>query len=159
MQHISHPLLSSIFSSFALSQIVCRPTHTSPNGNSTLIDLALIPPSTEVVSCSVVPPIGNSDHNGIELLLRQKSAAREPNNSKRLIWRYAQANWPLANSLLKSESWDDLHELDVNQAWVKWEERFMAIMEECIPQSILPKTPNLPWISKEVLSAMRRRNK
>ncbi len=73
--------------------------------------------------------------------------------------RYAQANWPLANSLLQSESWDDLHELDVNQAWMKWEEIFMAIMEACIPQSRLPKQPNLPWISKEVLSSMRSRNK
>ena len=35
----------------------------------------------------------------------------------------------------------------------------MAIMEECIPQSRLPKKRNLPWISKGVLTAMRRRNK
>ena len=151
----SHPLhfkLSSVLSTFSLSQIVQMLTHTSPSGNSTLIDLVpFVPPSTEVESCSVVPPIGNSDHNGIMRFLKQKSSSRDPNNSKRLVWRYAQANWPFANSLL--------FKLDVNRACTRWEERFMAIIEECIPQSRLPKKRNFPWISKEVLTTMRRRNK
>ena len=49
-------------------------------------DLALVSSSTEVVS--LAPPISNSDHNGIELNLRQQPASREPKNS---VCRYAQA--------------------------------------------------------------------
>ena len=41
-------------------------------------------------------------------------------------------------------SWDDQLVLNVNQVWARWEDRFMAIMEECIPQSRLPKKRNRP---------------
>ena len=36
--------------------------------------------------------------------------------------------------------------------------RFMEIMNECIPQRLLPNQRNLPWLSKSLVQLMRRRN-
>ena len=157
----SHPLysnLSTFLSTFALSQVVPHATHTSLRGKSTLIDLALVPSSTEVVSCAVVPPIANSDHNGVQLVLRQQTPGKQCTTNKRRIWRYARADWTHANNLLQAECWDDLLHLDANEAWTQWESRFMAIMEQCIPHSQATKQQNLPWVTKQVLAAMRKRN-
>ena len=34
----------------------------------------------------------------------------------------------------------------------------MSIMEECIPRRVLPSQRNLPWLNKNIKSAMRKRN-
>ena len=36
--------------------------------------------------------------------------------------------------------------------------RFMEIMNECIPQRLLPNRRNLPWLSKSLVQLMRRKN-
>ena len=36
--------------------------------------------------------------------------------------------------------------------------RFMEIMNECIPQRLLPNRRNLPWLSKSLVQLMRKRN-
>ena len=40
------------------------PTHISPSGGATLIDLALIYEPSSLLDCSVCPPLANSDHKG-----------------------------------------------------------------------------------------------
>ena len=99
------------------AQFVPKPTHTGPSGNSTLT--CLVSSSTEVVS--LVPPIGNSNHN--MLTLRQQPASREQSYSKDLYGGMPKSETgPLiANSILHSEQWDDLLELNVNQMRARWE--------------------------------------
>ena len=64
------PTLLYIMNSFDLTQVVSSPTHVSHNGKETLIDLALISSSSKLKECSVIPPLGNSDHDGNHLALR-----------------------------------------------------------------------------------------
>ena len=42
-----------------------EPTPVATSGNATLIDLALVSNRGLVENCSVIPPLINSDHNGI----------------------------------------------------------------------------------------------
>ena len=61
-----HPLffkLSCILHSFILTQVVSEPTHA----HQFLIDLALLSILSKLVTCEVVPPLCNSDHDGISL--------------------------------------------------------------------------------------------
>ena len=61
----SHPLFSNLCSmldSFSFEQVVTEPTHTSPLGNSSLIDLVMISNPSLLSSCTVIPPLGSSDH-------------------------------------------------------------------------------------------------
>jgi len=41
---------------------------------------------------------------------------------------------------------------------MQWQERFLAIMEECIPRKVLPPRRNLPCLNKGIIQSIRRRN-
>ena len=59
--------------SFSLDvQVVPEPTHSNPNGSSSLIDLALVSNTSKLPSCAVIPPLSTSDHNGLHLELKRK---------------------------------------------------------------------------------------
>ena len=51
----------------SMSQVVLSPTLTNSNGHASLIDLALVSSKTQLLDCSVTPPLVNADHNGLEL--------------------------------------------------------------------------------------------
>ena len=59
-------LLDNILSNFNLFQVVQEPTST---GGATLINLALVSNLEALESCSVIPPLASSDHNGISLTM------------------------------------------------------------------------------------------
>ena len=113
------------------------------------------------LGCSIVPPLSNSDHNGIliQMRWRQSGSSSCPNNSKgRKIWLYNHADWDRAIKLLDSCDWGVLLGQDANESWTNWCEKFLSIMEECIPRRTLPQRRNLPWLSKTIVQSMRKRN-
>ena len=75
------------------------------------------------------------------------------------MWRYTHANFDLACELLDSTDWDLLFcSGDVNECWSNWKSRFLQVMELCVPQSTLRSRRNLPWLTKTIVQAIRRRN-
>ena len=94
----SHPLFShlqTIADYFALTQAVSSPTHSSHNGNSSLIDLVFISCPDRLHSCETVPPLGSSDHLGVHLALKRSITRNAPLN-QRTIWRYKYADYEKA---------------------------------------------------------------
>ena len=76
-----------------------------------------------------------------------------------MIWRYAHADFPLAQQLLFEVDWDRIITDDVDSSWLNWQSKFLEIMEICIPKKVLSsKRRNLPWLTKRIVQAMRRRN-
>ena len=70
----SHPFYShlcNIIDSFSLHQCVTDPTHTSPSGTASLIDLVFVSDSQLLSNCVIIPPLGTSDHNGIHVSLKE----------------------------------------------------------------------------------------
>ena len=65
------------------------------------------------------------------------------------------ANFETANSSLESFDNTTLLNSNINQAW---ENAFMSVMEQCIPQASLPNKYNLPWLNVELTKLMRARN-
>ena len=61
-------LLNVISDFFSLDQIVTQPTHFSPSGTPSLIDLVFVPSFTSH-SCTVLPPVSNSDLPRLSLFL------------------------------------------------------------------------------------------
>ena len=55
------------------------------------------PSSLEV--CSVIPPLSNSDYNGVSLTIKWKTANRK--SRPRKIWKYSQADFPGACELIE----------------------------------------------------------
>ena len=65
----THCMLSNLIQ----TSLVTDTTHVNTNGTATLIDLALVSTPSLLQNCEVIPPIGNSDHNGILLKLKWNS--------------------------------------------------------------------------------------
>ena len=121
------------------------------NGSCTTIDLALV---SEPCSAQMIPPLSNSDHNGIFLNLKCQSTRLNVPTKRQLIWKYKLANFKAANEILSNVDLDSLLDNDINQAWYNWQGQFLVIMEDCIPKGMLPKMKQPPWITKEIRSAI-----
>ena len=158
----NHPLfckLSSFLHSFELTQVVSQPTCINPSGNSTLIDLVLLSAPSQLVSCNVIPPLGNSDHNGIHLTLKRFWNPSPVKTQKRNVWRYSHAHFDKANALINANDWTFLdNESDMDTLWSMWEERFMGIMEQYIPKATISPRRNLPWMNKHIRAKIKKRN-
>ena len=81
-----------------LTQVVSDPTHETPSGVKSLIDLIFLSHPSQLVHCDVSPPLGTSDHNCIILGV---STCRTTTNSTKVIprkiWRYSLADGILQN--------------------------------------------------------------
>ena len=156
----NHPCYRSLHDTillYSLTQVVNDITHIHHNGTTSTIDLVLMSNPSQLTQCNTIPPLANSDHNGI-LLLTSWKAAGGPSYRRRTIWRYNHANWEGACELINDFDWDSIVSDDVNSSWMKWQHQFLSIMEQCIPQRSLPPRKNLPWMNKNLKQAMRRRN-
>jgi len=54
--------------------------------------------------------------------------------------------------------WDRLLTDDINESLSNWQAKFMGIIEDCVPKKVLPKQQNLPWMTRNLIRAMRKRN-
>ena len=109
-------------------------------------------------SCETVPALGSSDHYGILATFAHDTNRPSPLVPRR-IWRYAYADYELANDmLLELDPSDIIVNEDVNASWNNWSQRFMEIMESCIPHARLPRRKNLPWLSKQIIQLIKKRN-
>ena len=151
--------LQSILQSFSLSQVVHTPTHKNSNGHASLIDLALVSNKTQLLDCSVVPPLANADHNGLELSLKWKHCDKQVRITPRTVWRYKDADYRKACQMIDETDWDGLlHNDDIDCSTINWHNRFMEIMSTCIPQQSLKRRRNVPWLTKHIIRHIRMRN-
>lgn len=151
-------LQHTIASSLCLTQVVTEPTCLSSTSNS-LIDLVFVSASINVLSCTTIPALANSDHHGLCTSIAAGCSKAKPKRRQRKVWRYSHANFERASELLVNTDWDSLFDSgDVNVCWANWKSRFLEVMMECIPQSTLRSRQNLPWLTKSIMQAIRRRN-
>ena len=126
--------------------------------NASHIYLALVSNLPQLHKCSIVPPLANSDHSGLEMSTKWRNIRRPATSSKRVVWKYAQVDFGKACSLIEGTNWDALVNNNIDVSLKNWQNRFLSIIEECIPNLILPRRRNLPLMSKNLLRAMRKQN-
>ena len=160
MSTCSHPQfhkLNNIMSTYNLSQMVTEHTHVHHNGTKSTIDLLFVSDPHLVRSCLTIPPISNSDYLGLQINLSLKAPIQVP--KRRIVWRYQLADWDRACQLIDSTDWLSLvDQADINRSWINWRDKFIQIMQECIPSCVLPPRRNRPWLTKRLIQAIRRRN-
>ena len=81
-EHSLFSYVSDVLYSFSLTQVVPSHSHVSPNGNVSLIDLALLSDIKYLQFCTTVPPLSTSDHLGVSLALKWETHAERNNYSK-----------------------------------------------------------------------------
>ena len=141
--HHLYSRLKCLWELLSLHQVVTEPTRSASNGSETLIDYVFLSNISQLASCSVFPPIANSDHSCIDVvLLPGKSSVRTRTKIRRVIWKYALADFSRANEMLESVNVDELikDDHDVDDTWRKWEEHFMSVMHQCIPTVAISAT-------------------
>ena len=98
--------LAECLSPFALHQVVQSATHHSSIGTPSLIDPVFISNVSQLGSCSVIPPLATSDHNGIHVVVKQPTPPVREARNPRLVWRYKETNLDLAKTLIETTNWD-----------------------------------------------------
>ena len=86
-------------------------------------------------SCSIVPPLSSSDHNGIVIQMRwrQPGSHNCPNNSKgRTIWLYNHADWDRAIELIDNCDWNALLGQDVSESLTNWRRKFLSTQKSVL---------------------------
>ena len=112
---------------------------------------------SQLIQCCITPPLANSDHNGLHLLLKWKPTHRQFKLSQHLIWDYKHADFTKACDLIRITDWDSLlHENDIDTSTRNWQKRFLEIMSECIPQRQLPMRHNLPWLNQNIVRCIHK---
>ena len=158
----THPLFSKLFcisSSFLLLRVVSHPTHFSHLGVPSIIDLAFVSCLYNLISCTTIPPLSNSDHMGIAISYNLPTNNKRPRTAPRSVWCYSLGDFDKACELLENVDWDAItKDSDVDTCWNNWQHNYLSIIKECIPQKVLSRRKHLPWISLSILKAIKRRN-
>ena len=145
---------------FSLDQIVSHPTHFSPSGSPSLIDLVFTSPSFSPSSCNILPPISNSDHRAI-LFCLPASQVPSPSSSSsfRRVWLYESADFSITSNFLSNIPWSSiLSSSDVNCAWLTFKFTFLRIIHLTVPSKLVSSPPYPPWITRSFLSRIKKRN-
>ena len=151
--------LQAIASLHSLTQMVSDPTHASPGGSSTIIDLVFVSNENTVVDCSTTPPLANSDHSGLQVQYDWRHSGKQIREVPRQIWCFKDADFEMTCNMLYDVDWDAiLVEDDIDVSAANWHYQFMEIMEACIPRKTLRCRKNLPWLTRDITRAMRKRN-
>ena len=147
----------SITSSFQLCQVVSDPTHNSPNGDSSLIDWALLSNVSQLKKCTFIPPLCSS---GIALILEWRVATKTNKSKPRIIWKYSCADFTKAHNILDTTDWNKLLFNPVDVSTTIWHKVYiyMNVMNECRPQTSLSRRRNLPWLDNNICKVMRKSN-
>ena len=118
-----------------------------------------IPLESIVFQFSIVlllPPLGTSDHYGIQIVPNWKCNADQVHQQQRVIWRYKNADFGRACQLINETDWDSLLPSDdIDLATTNWHNTFI---EACISQQTLKKKRNVPWLNKNIIHHIRKRN-
>ena len=104
------------------------------------------------------PPIGNSDHNLIELNHTSVSPVAPP-SSQRLFWHYDRANWVALRNFFANYSWDSC--FAGGDASIAAEEVAAVIlkgMSRFIPSSSKSFSPRNPWFGPACSRAIQARD-
>ena len=77
------------------------------------------------------------------------------------VWRYkyAVSKESTLNDMICDLDLDEIFvENDIQASWSNLKSSFLDIMDSCIPKAILPTRHNLPWLNKEIVQLIRKRN-
>ena len=130
----------------------------APNGEQSLIDLALLSESSTSYVYETICPLGNSDHAGITLSIGMchNGAGANKKSRVRMVWIYKFANFNKAKNLILSTNWDMFLSDNADLSVENWQNHFLAIMNLCIPRKPLFKKTRPLWLSRYILKLIRK---
>lgn len=151
--------ITTITSLFSLQQLIHSPTHFSPSGSPSTIDLIFAPLSFQSV-VTLLPPVGTFDHQLSHLFSRLLHLSiftldlhpkKEYGSIIGLISiKSMTSSLPLTGPLLPPDS-DDALSL--------FYELFFNIVHQFTPSKLVPFCPLPPWLLRPLLHKIRDRRR
>ena len=145
MEDSSHHLyhkVHSLLEYFNFTQVVSEFTHKASCGSTSLIDLVFTSAPSQVLGCTTIPPLDNTNaksyHLGIQLTISWKAPGTRSSSLRRTVWRYAHADFAKASQMISETDWNAFYSEDINLYCARWQQTFLSIMEQCIPRKVLP---------------------
>ena len=131
------------------------PTHFSPNGDSSLLDLILTSNSDIFRSLNTFPPLGKSDHAVVHCVLAYRPSRSSPGRLRR-ISGFDKADFAQVNHLLLSADWSLITSApDMDVAWEAWKSVFFNIVSAKVPSKYIAKVrPKPAWMSSTLEQAI-----
>ncbi len=107
---------------------------------------------------TVTARLANSDDCGLTLSLNWTTSQRVPPMRPRTVWKYRDADFQKAKSMIDAIDWNSVLPDDPDLAAIIWQSKFLDIMAQCIPTQYLPRRRRVPWLTKNVMRHIRKRN-
>ena len=149
----SPPQISSIMDKISLRQIVSEPTRcTITVGVATVIDHVYLSEKLNFSSCNILPPIGGSDHNCVSVSLQLSTPKLK--TTRRQVWLYKKADFDPANDSLQRIPSSMFPDDDVDNFWSQWYD-----LSSFIPKKTISSHKQLPYISKDLLILIRKKQR
>ena len=113
-----------------------------------------------IESQSVLPCIGNTDHNTVQCVLSINTISKQ--NFKRVrksVWCLSEGDFDKAASRIDDFDWNTILEMnDINTVWEAFKSNFLGIMTNCVPQKTILTRPSVPWLNVALVKRIRKRN-
>ncbi|MCG7882866.1 MAG: hypothetical protein JAY96_14895 [Candidatus Thiodiazotropha endolucinida] len=124
-----------------------------------VLDPILIPDDMPYLDSGVLEtPANISDHKATFVRIPFHYSCQT--TFKRLVWLYRNADFQQLKILISNYDWSILSEGSVNEACVKFTDKFLEFVKMCIPSKIVTVRPNdKPWFDSEIRHFVRIRDK
>jgi hypothetical protein len=136
-----------------MAQMVDFPTHIKGN----ILDLVVTNMPERILEVREEGRLGKSDHS---ILVVEVSVGKgeEKRDEVRYDWRGA--DWYKMNSLLRERTWQqEIREADTERAWEIFAKKIQDATEKCVPVRRRRNVNRPPWMSQEILRAIRKRKR
>ena len=149
--------LHNYFTKFVKDNYLWQLVHF-PTRNNNILDLILTNIPDKIHNLHGYDDIISTDHKliGFDLDL---TVPKEP-DIKRYVYDFKRADWSSLNNSLQNTSWDQCFvPNDVDGTLSNWCAVFLTIVNQHVPKSKTRNIHDHPWIDKEILSLIKRKNK
>jgi hypothetical protein len=149
--------LHNYFTKFVKDNYLWQLVHF-PTRNNNILDLILTNIPDKIHNLHGYDDIISTDHKliGFDLDLR---VPKKP-DIKRSVYNFKRADWSSLNNSLQNTSWDQCFvPNDVDASLSNWCAVFLTVVNQHVPKSKTRNIHDHPWIDKELLSLIMRKNK
>ena len=128
-----------------------------PTRNNNILDLILTNIPDKIHNLHGYDDIISTDHKLIGFDLDLK-VPKKP-DIKRSVYNFKRADWSSLNNSLQNTSWDQCFvPNDVDASLSNWCAVFLTVANKHVPKSKTRNIHDHPWIDKELLSLIKRKN-
>jgi hypothetical protein len=137
-----------------MTQLVDFPTHIKGN----ILDLVITNMPERVLEVREEGRLGKSDHSILAIELSVNRGGAETRADMRKDW--SKADWNEMENMLKDRDWKQkIREADTEAAWNLFADKINAAVEKCVPERRRRNVNRPPWMTQEILRAIRKKKR